>query len=78
MKTRLFAIMFAVSMFAVLSASTTRGQTSQTIQVEVPFAFTANNKILPAGSYRIEPVSDSRAIWRIRGVQKRRGQFLMA
>jgi hypothetical protein len=78
MKTRLFAIMFAVTVFAILSAATTRGQTSQTIQVEVPFAFTANNKVLPAGRYRIESASDTRVLWRIRGSRKRRSEFLLA
>src|SRR5688572_6944838 len=78
MKTPLFAIMFAVTIFAALSVSTTRGQTSQTIQVEVPFAFRANKKILPAGSYRIESASDSRAVWRIRGSRKPRGVYLLA
>jgi len=41
MKKRLFAIMFAVTMFAVLNGATAWGQTSQAIRVEVPFTFTA-------------------------------------
>ena len=78
MKKQLFAFMFAVAMFTVLSAVTAWGQTSQTIKVEVPFAFTANNKVQPAGSYSIEPVGDSRAVWRIRGSQHQPIQFLLA
>ena len=78
MKTRLFAIMFSIAVFAGVSASTSWGQTSQSIQVEVPFAFTVNNKIHPAGRYQIEPASGGRALWRIRGSRKQRDEFLMA
>ena len=78
MKIRFFAIMFAATMFAALSASTTHGQTSQGIQVEVPFAFTAYKKVLPAGSYRIESVSGTQVLWRIRGSRKKRSSFLLA
>jgi len=77
MKKQLFAIMFAITMFAAVSAATTWGQTSQRIQVDVPFSFTANNKVLPAGRYRIESVGDSREVWRIRGTRKQ-AQFLLA
>lgn len=78
MKTRLFAIMFAVMMFLVLSASISNAQNSQAIKVEVRFAFTANNTIHPAGTYRIEPAGASRAIWRLRGSRIRRNEFLLA
>jgi len=78
MKTRLFAIMFAVAVFVGVNASTSRGQTSQSIQVDVPFAFTANKTIHPAGRYRIEPASDTRAVWRIRGSRIRRYEYLLA
>jgi hypothetical protein len=78
MKIQYFAIMFAATMFAALSASTTHGQASQAIQVEVPFAFTAYKKVLPAGSYRIESVSGTQVLWRIRGSRKKRSSFLLA
>ena len=79
MKTRLFAIMFAVMMFVGVNASTSHGQTSQAIQVDVPFAFTVNNKIHPAGRYRIESVSATREVWKIRGGSRiRRDEYLLA
>ena len=78
MKTRLFAIMLTALVFAGVSASKSQGQTSQSIQVDVPFAFTANNKIHPAGRYRIESTSGSRALWKLKGSRKQRGEFLLA
>jgi len=78
MKTRLFAIMFAIAVFAGVSASTSLGQTTQSIQVEVPFAFTANNQIHPAGRYRIESISSNRAVWTIRGPRKQSSEYLLA
>jgi hypothetical protein len=78
MKIRLFAIMFTITVFAALNVSTTKGQSTQAIRVQVPFAFTANNKMLPAGTYRIESASDARNIWRIKGARKRRGIYLLA
>ena len=79
MKTRLFAIMFAVMMFVGVNASTSHGQTSQAIRVEVPFAFTVNKRIHPAGTYRIDSVSTTRQVWRIRGGSRiRRDEYLLA
>jgi hypothetical protein len=71
--------MFALAVLVGVSASTSNGQTNtQSIQVDVPFAFTANKTIHPAGKYRIEPVSDSRLLWRMRGSQKQRVEFMLA
>ena len=70
--------MFAVAVFVGVNASTSRGQASQSIEVDVPFAFTANSKIHPAGRYRIEPASDTRVVWRIRGSRIRRDEYLLA
>ena len=77
MKTRLFAIMFAVTVMAGLSSVTARGQT-QGIRVDIPFEFTTANKVLPAGKYRIESATDNRVLWRISGTRKQRGDFLVA
>src|SRR4029450_1453588 len=77
MKKQLFAIMFAISMCAVLSASTAYAQ-SQTIRAEVPFAFTANNKTLQAGSYQLESATDNRILWRIGSTDGQPADFLMA
>lgn len=77
MKRRLSAIMFAVAISAILNASVTYGQSSQTIRAEVPFAFSASSKTLPAGTYSIESAGDSRGVWRIRSKQQL-GGFLLA
>jgi hypothetical protein len=78
MSKRLFAIMFAATVFAALYASAAQAQTSQTIVVNVPFTFTTNNKSLPAGTYRIEPASDNRALWMIRDGSNNPDRFLLA
>ena len=70
--------MFAVTIFAAVYASAAQAQTSQTIQVKVPFAFKTNNKSLPAGTYRIAPASDSRIVWTIRDRSNGPAGFLMA
>ena len=78
MSKRLFAIMAAVTILAALYASAAQAQTSQAIEVEVPFAFTTNNKSLPAGTYRIRPAGDSRAVWTITDRGSRSARFLLA
>jgi hypothetical protein len=78
MKKRLFAIMFAVTMFTVLNGATAWGQTSQTIKVDVPFTFTSNKKVYPAGSYLIESVDGNRAVWKLRSTRDHSAEFLLA
>ena len=71
MKKHLFALVLALGVGLGVNV----GQTlAQTIRVEIPFAFTANRKILPAGTYRITPVSDNRSVWRIHGENP--GEFI--
>ena len=69
--------MFAVTMFTVLSGTTAWGQTSQVIGVDVPFEFTANNKVHPAGRYLIESVGNNRAVWKIHGTRDQPTEFLL-
>ena len=64
MKKHLFALVLALGVGLGVNVGQTQ---AQTIRVGIPFAFTANRKILPAGTYRITPVSDSRMVWRIQG-----------
>ena len=78
MKRRLFAIMFAVTMFTVLSGAKAWGQTSQAISVDVPFAFTTNKKVHPAGRYLIESLGQGRVLWKIRGTGAQPAEFLLA
>lgn len=79
MKKRLFAFIFATVLATALNAYPAFGQTSQTIMADVPFPFTTNGKTLPAGTYRIDPLGDNRALWRISGTDHRGARaFLLA
>lgn len=77
MKKQLYAFIFAAIIVTAGSASQARGQISQTIQADVPFAFATNDKTLPAGTYRIESITDNRGLWRISGTEFRAQAFLL-
>ena len=74
MKKHLFALILALGLGLGINVDQSYAQTSLTIRVEIPFAFTANRKTLPAGTYRITPVSDNRSVWRIHGEDS--GEFI--
>ena len=76
MKKQLFALIFAVGSTVFFNASQAYAQATQAIVADVPFAFTANNTTLPAGTYVIKPATDSRIIWRIDGPAS--SDFLLA
>jgi hypothetical protein len=76
MKKQLFALIFAVGLTVAFNASQAYAQATQAIIVDVPFAFSANNNTLPAGTYVIKPAADSRIIWRIESTDS--SQFLLA
>lgn len=78
MKKQLFAFIFATIMAAVLNAYPAYAQSSQTIKADIPFPFTTNGKTLPAGTYRIEPLGDNRALWKLTGTGHRARAFLLA
>ena len=77
MKKRLFAIIFAIGLSVSINASQTNAQ-SGAFRIDVPFAFTANNTKLPAGTYIVSPASDSRTLWTLQGAHDKPGVFLMA
>lgn len=74
MKKHLFALILALGLGLGADVDQTHAQTGLTIRVEIPFAFTANRKTLPAGTYRITPVGDNRTVWRIQGDEP--GEFV--
>ena len=78
MQKRLFALIFALLINAAVNMSPLYAQGSQSVGVNIPFAFSANGKSLPAGYYRIEPVGTNRDIWGIRGVETPSNNFLLA
>jgi hypothetical protein len=77
MKRQLFAFIFAVAMSVALNAGQAYGQSGETIRVEIPFEFSANNQTIPAGTYLINPASEGRAVWRIHGTRQKVDRFLL-
>lgn len=77
MKKHIFAIIFAIGLSVSINASQTFAQ-SGAFRIDVPFAFTANNKTLPAGTYIVRPASDSRIMWTLQSAHEKPGVFLMA
>jgi hypothetical protein len=78
MKKRAFIFMSAITIAAAIYAMPLYAQQSQTLGVNIPFAFTTNGKTMPAGHYRIEGAGDSRRLWRIRGLESQSGGYLLA
>ena len=78
MQKRLFAFIFALVMTAAVYASPLYAQESQSIEVKVPFAFSANGKALPAGTYRIDSMSSNRDLWGITSLDNPSRLFLLA
>jgi hypothetical protein len=76
MKKRIFAIIFAIGLSVSINASEASAQSGD-FRVDVPFAFTASNKTLPAGTYIVGPANDSRNIWRLRNVNDKPDIFLL-
>jgi hypothetical protein len=77
MKRRIFAFIFAIGLSVSINAGQASAQ-SGAFRVDVPFAFTANNKTLPAGTYIVGPASNSRFVWRLRSAQDEPEIFLLA
>lgn len=77
MKKQLIAVMFALAISLVINAGQTFAQ-SQAFRVNVPFDFRANNKMLPAGTYTVNPATDDRVTWRVQGIGDAPGTLLLA
>lgn len=77
MKKHIFAIIFAIGLSVSINASQTYAQ-SGVLRIDVPFAFTANNKVLPPGTYIVRPANDSKLLWTIQNAHEKPGVFLMA
>jgi len=62
---RLFNITFAIIILATGFAAGAQAQTTPRVVANIPFAFTANSKTLPAGKYTVtvlNPSSDRKAL----------------
>ena len=77
MKKHIFAIIFAIGLSVSINAGQTYAQ-SGAFKIDVPFAFTANNRTLPAGTYVVRPASDSRILWSLESAHDKPTLFLMA
>ena len=78
MRKHIFVIIVALGIAGIFNVGQTHAQV-QSIRVDVPFAFTANNKTLPAGTYTLNPQSNGRAVWRIQSSDPEPGSaFLIA
>lgn len=78
MKKQIFAVIFALGISVAVNAGQTYAQSMYLIRVDVPFAFSANNETLPAGTYIIKPVTDNRITWRIESANQKPSALLMA
>lgn len=78
MKRQLFTLILALGISFVLNAGQTHAQRSGGIRADIPFAFSANNKELPAGTYRINSANDSGSIWRLQNTSARAGRYLLS
>ena len=78
MKKQLFTFTAVMGLALVLNVGTL-AQNTLAIRAEIPFGFAVNGKTLPAGTYRIDPASNGRIVWRIRGdTSRHRGAFVLA
>jgi hypothetical protein len=59
-------------------AATSYAQSARRTVILIPFDFVAGEKVLPAGTYRVEPVRrDSYAAWEIRSTRAGAGTVVM-
>jgi hypothetical protein len=59
-------------------ATTSYAQSARRTVILIPFDFVAGEKILPAGTYRVEPVRrDSYTVWEVRSTTGRAGAVVM-
>lgn len=64
MKKQIFAIIFTFAISVSINATKANAQ-SEVIRVDVPFAFNANDKTLPKGTYTLRQTTDMRVVWRL-------------
>jgi hypothetical protein len=70
-------LLFSLIVFVTLGAMSAAAQTSDTIQVAVPFAFTVHNVDMPAGIYRFTRASDGSGLLALRNIDTRQETFFL-
>jgi hypothetical protein len=72
------SLLFSLIVLVTLGAMSAAAQTSDTIQVSVPFAFTVHNVDMPAGIYRFTRASDGCGLLAVRNIDTRQETFFLS
>ncbi len=72
----MFKSLSTMTLLGIASVSAAFGQSSQPLQAEIPFAFTVQDSILPAGSYQFTYNNTSHRL-SIRGLNQNSGSVLV-
>ncbi len=75
MRLRLLSSLIVLVTLGAMSAA---AQTSDSIQVAVPFAFTVHNVEMPAGIYRFTRASDGSGLLALRNIETRQETFFLS
>ncbi len=70
-------VLFSLLILVAIGAMPAAAQATDTLQVAIPFAFTAHNISMPAGDYRITRAADGSGLLAIQNVETRDTVFLM-
>src|SRR5215470_1041264 len=76
MKKSLFKLTGLVALALVATTQIARAQ--EPVRVTIPFAFTADDKVLPAGEYRVEKAAQGSLALMIRRIDGSEGMFVTA
>lgn len=71
-------LLFSLIVLVALGAMSGAAQTSDSIQVTVPFAFTVHNVDMPAGIYRFTRASDGSGLLALRNIDTRQETFFLS
>ena len=71
-------LLFSLVVLVTLGAMSAAAQTSDTIQVSIPFAFTVHNVDMPAGNYRIARAAGGSGLLALRNIDTEQAVFFLA
>ncbi|NOT46681.1 MAG: hypothetical protein HOP17_02880 [Acidobacteria bacterium] len=77
MKNQFYAVILGLAVIVLFNAGQTYAQSREGLRVDVPFAFTANDKSFPAGTYVLDSASDSRIVWKLYGDDLNAGRVFL-
>ena len=70
-------LLFSLIVLVALGAMSAAAQTSDAIQVSVPFAFNVHSVVMPAGIYRLTRANDGSGLLAVRNVDTRQETFFL-